>query len=295
MFVRSFDTNTVKKLSRDDAGIAALLEHLKDDVRVGDVFPAVRLDELHFYHAGGCLYKLTKTKLERNTAYDKEKYSRCTEGHDAYEKAKIQNKNRFTKKSGTDAERKWVCDLSARNSLCSGKKPVVVLDIEINLNGEIHGGEKCDMILLHTEDRKIMFVEAKMFSDNRVNVKVGTPEVVKQVKDYSEAIQAQPDEIIKQYGEHIQIINEIFETAYDPKIDFIDTTAKLLVYETPEYPNKNGRDSMEKILGASGLDRKDVAWCKKGEKPTPEEIFNALTGKPNLEKFRVEPIGTAGA
>ncbi|NCA93173.1 leucine-rich repeat domain-containing protein, partial [bacterium] len=55
-FIRSFDIEKIKRMTGESA---ALFERLKADVNAGEVFPAVRKDELHFYYKGGCLYKFT--------------------------------------------------------------------------------------------------------------------------------------------------------------------------------------------------------------------------------------------
>ena len=149
-----------------------------------------------------------------------------------------------------------------------------MLDIEVNLNGKIGGAKKCDMVLLNNEKCQIMFVEGKVFNDKRVNVKVGfTPEVIEQVRIYTEAIKAQEKCIEEQYARHISIINALFNTEYCPKVTLIPK-AKLLVYRTPKEPRDNGRYSIKEINNALG--EESVYWVKEGSDPTLENIWEAL-------------------
>ena len=49
---------------------AALFKLLKDDIAKGEIFPAIRDNELHFYCKGGCLYKLAKGVFLRDSNYE---------------------------------------------------------------------------------------------------------------------------------------------------------------------------------------------------------------------------------
>lgn len=282
-FIRSFDIEKIKRMTGESAEILA---RLNADVLSGEVFPTVRKDELHFYYEGGCLYKFTGNQFERNKKY--EKYSEDTSGLSPYDKAKKQNENRHTKKTknksismpgvaDTLATERRLLDRLNNHTFCIGKKTQsVVLDIEVNLNGSIGGGKKCDMVLLNTETGEVMFVEGKVFSDNRVNRTAGnSPEVIEQVEIYTAAIEEQAENILVQYCEHIRIINMIFGTAYKPPVKLI-ATAKLLVFETPtkEKRTKNGHyviETISKKLGAN-----NVAWYATGDDPTIDEIWGAL-------------------
>ncbi|MDE5943365.1 MAG: hypothetical protein K2H30_04065 [Clostridia bacterium] len=119
-----------------------------------------------------------------------------------------------------------------------------------------------------------MFVEGKIFSDSRVNVKCGLiPEVISQVNTYSASIAEQEQTIISQYANHIKIINNLFGTNYNlPKI--VIQPAKLLVYETPEIFTANNWYSIDTITTALGAN--NVAWFKQEERPSTDEIWNSL-------------------
>ena len=98
--MRSFDTSKLDKLSAKDAKLFA---RLKADVLKGEVFPAVRKYELHFYYKGGCLYRFAKGSFKRNPAYDNIE----TVEIDDYKKAKEQCKIRYSGKGNGFWNGKW--------------------------------------------------------------------------------------------------------------------------------------------------------------------------------------------
>ena len=247
------------------------VDQLKADCEKGEVFPAVRKGEIHFYYKGGCLYRFGGKKFSRDKEYDKPEYSEGTEGRGDYEKAKKQNENKFTSAKGEATERQILDGLNRHTFGPGQKTKTVVLDIEVRLNGNTGRGKKCDMVLLNTSTNQIMFVEGKLFSDERV--KGSKPKVIEQVDTYTQAIAEQKQNIVDQYNNHIKIINDIFGTAYNPNISLIDT-AKLFVFETPDPLNDNGRYSVEKITGTLG--EKNVAWFVKGETPSIDEVWERL-------------------
>jgi len=268
-FIRSFDCSKIDKLS---GASAELFVRLKKDIYAGLVFPAVRIGEVHFYYKGGCLYKFNGSSYVRDKKY--ESYSEGTDGMDEYEKAKRQNENRYKNTDGSAKERQLLDRLNSHTFDRGSKTKTVVLDIEIQLNGTVGGNKKCDMVLLNTETRQIMFVEGKVFSDNRVNRAVGySPEVIEQVNIYTAGIAEQAQNIAMQYAEHIHIINSVFGTAYEPNNSLL-TTAKLLVYETPKKLNDNGRHTIESINAELGAE--NVMWVPSGEEPGIDEIWDSL-------------------
>ena len=266
--------NHYLKLAKDDN--ATLFALLKNDVKRGKVFPAVRHNELHFYYKGGCLFKFLKGAFYRDKNYDK--YSQHTDGLPTYEKAKQQNENKYSKTNGESKERKLLDELYCNTFDSDLKSNVVVLDIEVNLKGNIGWGKKCDLVLLNTKTDEIMFVEGKVFSDNRVKCLCGSmPEVIRQVNVYTSAIEEQRHVILEQYAEHIRIINNLFGTTYRPPQKLIEP-AKLLVYETDLLNlTVNGRYSIDAITKELGAD--NVMWVQKSLEPTLDEIWNAFCGE----------------
>ena len=269
-FIRCLDEKQIAALY--DNKNTKLFNKLKNDILLGVVFPAVRKNQLYFYYKGGCLFKYSSGAFTRDEAY--KKYDSGIVGLSEYEVAKKQNENKFTNTKGSNKERQLL-DSLYRNTFCSSNTfSTVVLDIEVNLNGSIGGGKKCDLVLYNTQSFALMFVEGKIFSDSRVNVKRGLiPEVISQVNTYSASIAEQEQTIISEYANHIKIINNLFGTNYNaPKI--VIQPAKLLVYETPASLTGNNRYSIDTI--ASALGTNNVAWFKQDERPSTDEIWNSL-------------------
>ena len=270
-FTRSFEQSKIDKMHSDKN--VALFNKLKGDVLKGEVFPAVRINELHFYYKGGCLYKFVGGRFNRNKNY--EKYGVGLEEPDEYERAKKENEIKYKNLAGAEGERQLLDSLYS-HTFSRGERPsVVVLDIEVNLGGQ--AVRKCDLVLLNTLTDEIMFVEGKVFSDKRVNVAISfTPEVIEQVNIYTAAIASQRQNILVQYARHVEIVNKLFGTYYRPPKAIVEP-AKLLCYGTPKSLNKNGTYGTKLIEEALGAG--NVLWVKKDERPSLESIWDSLKGE----------------
>lgn len=269
-FIRSLDKKQIDALFNDKNNM--LFNLLKNDIKRGIVFPAIRKNQIYFYYEGGCLYRFSNGSFSRDKAF--EKYSCATEDLSPYEMAKKQVENKFTNAKGNDKERRLLNALYCHTYNAACRCNTIVLDIEVNLNSLISRGKKCDLVLYNTLSRELMFVEGKVFYDRRVNVKCGNmPEVIKQVNTYSAAVAEQKQTIIKQYENYIDIINSLFGTAYQ-KPERLNQSAKLLVYETPLSPTDNNIYSIDNVTAALG--KNNVVWFKQNERPSIDEIWNAL-------------------
>ena len=269
LFIRELnDLQTIKMTSGSNA---ELFEKLKADVLKGEVFPAVRKNELHFYYKGGCLYKFAEGSFKRDKNY--KKYGAEFEELSPYERAKKENEEKFKNAAGYEAERQLLDRLYCHTFNPDLKSKVVVLDVEVNLSGRVV--RKCDLVLLNTHTDEIEFVEGKVFSDSRVNARPPhIPEVIEQVNTYSAAISSQKHNILEQYARHIEIINGLFGTSYKTPKKIIGR-AKLLVYGVPQNPTNNGEYAIDKInteLGAS-----NVLWVNQNEYPALDKIWADLT------------------
>ena len=80
-FIRNFSQGQIDRMQGE-----GLFEKLKADVLKGEVFPAIRKSELHFYYKGGCLYKFVGSSFKRYNNY--EKYGVVFENLSPYEWAK---------------------------------------------------------------------------------------------------------------------------------------------------------------------------------------------------------------
>lgn len=267
-FIRSLDKRQIELLQGNKN--SALFNLLKKDIVAGVVFPAVRKNQIYFYYEGGNLYKFSNGKFMRDKAF--EKYG-GVEGS-SYEIAKKQVENKFTNKMGSAKERRLLNVLYRHTFGNERLFDTIVLDIEVNLNGKVACGKKCDLVIYNVPSGEIMFVEGKVFSDSRVNVTRGnTPKVIEQVKEYSLAIEEQAQTIISQYANHVDIINCLFGSKYPTPKKLIQP-AKLLVYETPLKRTENNFYSIDKINASLGAN--NVFFVKQGERPSTDEIWNSL-------------------
>ncbi|MDE7181800.1 MAG: hypothetical protein K2O41_02045 [Clostridia bacterium] len=264
----------------DEKQIAALFSSknielfnlLKKDIISGVVFPAVRNNQIYFYYEGGCLYKFANGKFSRDKAF--EKYGCKAEDLSPYETAKIQVKNKFTNICGNDKERRLLNSLYSFTFGTERRFKTIVLDIEVNLNGNVARGKKCDLVLYNVQQCALMFVEGKVFFDSRVNVRRGSlPEVIEQVNTYSAAIEEQAQTISSQYANYVKIINNLFGTNYSTPKKLVQP-AKLLVYETPLNLTENNFYSIETITAALGAN--NTVWFNQNERPSADEIWNSL-------------------
>lgn len=267
-FIRTFDWAQIQKMT---SGVnAELFAKLRADVLKGDVFPAVRKNELYFYYKGGCLFKFAGGSFVRDKNYGK--FGAGYENLPSYERARKENEIKFRKAAGGEAERQLLDRLYSYTFNCERSTKVVVLDIEVNLGGQAVC--KCDLLLLNAQTDELMFVEGKVFSDSRVKVAISfSPEVISQVNTYTAAIAEQRQVIIEQYARYVEIINGLFGTSYRPPKKLTEP-AKLLVYETPSTLTKNGEYTIDKINTKLGAN--NVLWVKEGITPSLDDIWNSL-------------------
>lgn len=82
-FVRSLDQKQITALHNNKN--SALFNLLKNDIKKGKVFPAIRKNQIYFYYEGGCLYKFSNGVFLRDRQYEKYGYD---ESLSSYELAK---------------------------------------------------------------------------------------------------------------------------------------------------------------------------------------------------------------
>lgn len=250
---------------------ALLFAQLKQDVANGILFPAIRANELHFYYKGGCLYKFAKGRFVRDARYAL--YGEKTDDLPPYEQAKRQNEIKFTNVGGEQKERQLLDKLYC-HTYSQKESRVVVLDIEVNLNGDVQNGKKCDLVLLNKQTRQIMFAEGKVFSDRRVKcAPKRTPPVIDQVKGYTAAVAEQRQNILSQYRNYVKIANSLFGTTLCAPQSLIEPV-KLLVYQTGGCKPSNMAHTICTIQQELGAN--NVYFVAEGE-PTLEKIWDMLS------------------
>lgn len=240
------------------------LSHLKRDITEpfapkakvrGDVFPAVRVDRIDFYHRGGNLFSFSANRgftthhkyasviqAEKNHPYvtdrDLKAISSFAAGYDRI-------KENCALYSGPEAA--GVAEIYSRHSCAKTRPPhrVVVLDIEISLARsrgddppEPDQNRRTPMdridLLLMDENGVLRFFEAKHYCNGEIRAKAGSaPRIVRQIERYKKQLSNQPvyDEVLDAYRAHVAVINALFAPkAPLPAPTAIDRTPRLLVF-----------------------------------------------------------------
>jgi hypothetical protein len=283
----------------------ALFSKLKDLVKDGKVYPAFRVDELHFYHAGGLLFKFTESSFKRSLAYLK-RYDEVSEIK--YAKAKgycdeqkfielaglgfaenvsrflCENRNKF-EKGKNSLERRALSEFCSRALTTDDN--IIVLDIEINFNTEQNGkktGPKPDLLLLNKETREIMFVEGKLSSHEDVmgnDGKSRLPRVHKQLSLYNELIALTGEHVIAtEYIKYFDLL-KMFNFNYTCSELHVLPKTKLLVIENggcsetqKQHVIRSFGEDVIWLIGNVTKASLDTIWNKSGVVTVPEQDQN---------------------
>lgn len=210
-----------------------------------DVFPAVRNGTVDFYHGGGNLFKYGKKGFSTH-----QKYASVLKVNDDYlterQLAKASFINDFSEEYGrikencskySGVEARGVSYLYHKYS-CAKKHlagQVVVLDIEVSLENTTDKGrtqDRIDVLLYHTGEKRLKFFEAKDFSNGELRAKgASAPAVAAQIERYKAQLADKNvyKEILKQYGKHVEVLNDLFGLKLAPPTE-IDMNPCLYVF-----------------------------------------------------------------
>ena len=182
---------------RDHEVVRHAFDEIRDDIRAGCVFPALRENEIHLYHEGGRLLRIGP-----RSAYSHGKYVAGTGKADVplprrfdvaqYRKIKMccaTHNRQPLKDDRTEYRETWIVSrLFKRFSVWADEAKVdqpKLIDVEVRLRGK--GTQMVDLLFLE-DDGRLTFVEVKRQYDSRIRSASGTPEVVRQVSDYVETL-----------------------------------------------------------------------------------------------------------
>lgn len=235
MFIRKLTQRVTEQLKKEKLFQAKLLP----DIREGAVFPAIRNNEIDFYHNGGKIFSFDgkfHTHIKYASIYEsnkdyisEEELSKTrpikdfTEGYDRI-------KENCSLYSGVEAS-----GISSLYSKCSYIKEifnVMVLDIEVSFKSlkKDKKQDRIDLLLFNQEEKCLRFYEAKHFSNKEIWSREGTtPKVIKQVRKYERQIRQKQSEIIEQYINCINIVNRLFSLEIK-KPKGIDSKVALLIF-----------------------------------------------------------------
>lgn len=303
-FKRRLDQKKIKEIKKT----VLWNNHLLPDIKAGDVFPAIRDEEVHFYYSGGCMFKYTGDDFKFNRSYFKPDFQTVTTkenwkdykitsdiyekdyaslpfickdivGFDfckEYENIKKVVKQKFYKKNDEKsiAERKYLEKLYPF-TFGSENSDVIVLDIEVRANfiTKITNAEyaKCDLVLYNTLESELQFIEAKLCSDKRVKSSGMLPEVIEQIEKYNSWFKEKEDRdsILENYKNYISIINELFEIKL-AEPNTLKDTIKLVLFEGNDYyQNKH----LHKLVNST-IRADNIAYYSTDQKVTNKKIWD---------------------
>lgn len=220
-------------------------DYLLPDIRKGDVFPAIRKNEIHFYYQGGRLFKYNgKFYTHIKYAFNSEKdLTDITEADlkelkpiehfvDGYEKIKACCKIYSAKSEACNVAKLFNNYSYAKRESTEDK---ILLDIEAALDSESEEKniDRFDLVLFDTKEETLQIVEAKLFSNNEIRAKSNNiPKVVEQIKRYEENIKnpKNENEIINAYKDYVGIVNDLFGLKL-PKPAIINKNVNLLIFD----------------------------------------------------------------
>lgn len=220
-FNRNFSDQKINKLKKEDL----FKEKLINDIKKGNVFPAVRDGNIGFYSNGSRLFK-----YERNKFFTHKKYISLLISEDDYlNEENIKNANirdnflecydgiKENSEKYASVEAKGIADLYSDYSYVNNNEGIVVLDLEATFSNDNDSDsnrqkDRIDILLYSLSDCSLKFVEAKEFSNQELWSKENTkPQVVNQINRYNRQINNRSEEILKEYEEYIEIVNKLFD------------------------------------------------------------------------------------
>lgn len=237
------------------------IEKLLPDIHNGEVFPAVRKNEIHFYYQGGRLFKydgkdfFTNVKYAFNSYKDNDikqselKNLKPVDNFvDGYEKIKACCQVYSAKSESCN-----VAKLFKNYSYVISKEEKILLDIEAAMDSESDSKnvDRFDLVLFDTKEAVLQIVEAKLFSNNEIRAK-SVPSVVEQIKRYENNINKKAEEIINAYKDYVKIVNELFTenerfTLNLPEPKKIKNTVNLLIFDFDDMQKGKLNDERIKI------------------------------------------------
>lgn len=258
-FVRRFNDQAL--LMRDPLFRSQLLPDVtgpfspREEIK-GDVFPAIRVDRIDFYHRGGSLFSYSAkrgfTTHHKYASVILAKSNRPYVTDDSltaipsFAAGYDRIKENCALYSGLEAA--GVAEVYGRYS-CAKKNPlrrVVVLDIEVSLARHQEDGlpepgskqrtpiDRIDLLLMDTKTGQLRFFEAKHYSNGEIRAKTGsTPRIVRQIARYQKQLNdsAVYGEVLDAYRAHVAVINSLFSPNIPlPQPTEIDPTPRLLVF-----------------------------------------------------------------
>lgn len=239
-FIRAFDQfDIIKKTNRD------LFHKLLEDAKEGKIFPAIRNQYIDFYVNGYRMFEFNNSFKINRKIYAKgtnkcvengmitEKTFKDTFGNDKSFTNVYDDMKQKCKKYGSQKERAY-SDRFYPVFKEIQKENVILLDREIVINPE-DSKRKADWLLYHVKQKKLRFVEVKLFGNKDVYSKDANnePKVYEQVKHYTDQYEDNQSNIEQVYITYIGLMNKLFKfNIPQPDKLTLDTNCGLVIFES---------------------------------------------------------------
>lgn len=220
---------------------ALFVKHLLPDIRRGEVFPAFRGNQIHFYFKGRKLFGFSSRGFQTNIAFlaafdnrpsgevkesSLSKLVLCSTFADGYGQIK-KNIELYVQ-----PESREVAELCQQHSICRDNSgPIVVLDVELSLESddEDRKQDRIDLVLFNMQTLEIRLFEVKTFDDERIWPKgSGVASVVGQMRRYRRQATTRQSELLENYRQYVSLLNLLYNLDA-PLPESIATSADLLV------------------------------------------------------------------
>lgn len=266
-FTRSFGQPLIESLRNQPL----FIKKLQRDIEQGTVFPAIRKDQIGFYHKGGrlFLYDGKGKEFKTNAKYAVGAYLNLKGDVGIGDLKDIKVEDEFFVKgyerikencslyAGEEAD--GVSQVYSKYSYATCKSDIVVLDIEATFSSSERKTDKIDLLLYDNKKKRLKFYEAKHFSNSEI---WGTePKVINQIKRYEKQIKVSEDNIVKAYVDYINTVNKLFGLDLN-KPKGIDTDVALLIFGFDNDQLKGSLDNQIKKLRDKGVKTYKIGGIK---------------------------------
>jgi len=283
-------------------------DYLLPDIAKGDVFPAVRYDDMvDFYHAGGRLFQYRNREFNTHTNYLlTQRNPHCpylTELHvsdlkrigffaDEYEHIKGRAHQGLSRGRGR-VERGLV------GQICSGFRQlmkvdtssavqVVPLDVEVAFRkGQSESGAKrIDLVLLNLRSGRLRFCEVKRGDSTDLDEPpTGKPKVANQLNRYRDQVHDNNEQIPREYSNHLAILQSLLPMSLPPhpKLE-VDPTWPIFLLVLGEPGDEKLRDKLRSrhLERYPCLVRSDAASIDLAELRDEVDLWPGAAGRAGL-------------
>lgn len=253
-FVRQLDKKRIENLLNKNLAEGRIFTSLLFPyIMAGQIFMAVRNDKVDFYVGGNRFLSYYDGSFKANPKiYGKSEKSKMLQIDSVFERGwenefpLLQRQcYEYSSAGSSQAERKII---QSYFPVYGRRDKVMVLDREIRINDGC--GRKCDWLLYDTVSRRLKFVEVKMSGNAGLKKhKDGTIDAAAQIDGYSRQYEEHELEIVKQYQNYVDIINELLGIDLPRPEGMLDTRAGLAIFGAREEINEDLIKQVNPFIG----------------------------------------------